>query len=347
MTRTASPIVLCLLLLAVSSLILDVATAKGQSRHALQQELSSNRHRRAQQGRGIRGLDEKKSKKSKEEEDAVEDIAAAEPAPVEAAMAEPEMAEPAVDEELAMIEAEIEELETKAPKSTKKSTTSDDAEGAVEEATDSTINGDFLALEDEFLFANDTTIGIAEGDLDERADEDAVNSTIIPSLGTYIKLTGDETSCVSYNTTLDVVDCDAAGDSALWEVVESADPTLFQLRHIESDLCIPENPESVDEAFNCWIDEANQAIADTINDLVNCTSPFAAFVGFVDPADPSLLYNAICSTGEVGADSDVVLMAYTVDGTTQLLWGEKVLLDLAAGGNAPFALDGSWFLENA
>jgi len=211
----------------------------------------------------------------------------------------------------------------------------DDTDGRVEDVQ--------IPLED--IIVEESNV---DGNASATDDLDMLNATLSGNL-TYIKLANDETSCVAMNeTALEVLDCDEAGDMALWEVLESENPTLFQLRHAESQLCLAENPEFPDRAFNCWITEENQAIADTINGLVECSSPFAAFVGFVDSANPNYLYNAICSTGDVGASSDVVLMAYTLENVTQLLWGEKILLDLPEmTSNATYTLNGDWILVDA
>jgi len=169
---------------------------------------------------------------------------------------------------------------------------------------------------------------------------DITNSTSI-----LIKLAADNSSCVIYSdSAMQVVDCALASDKAYWEMIPSSEPSLMQLRHLASGMCLPENPEYPDSAFECWISVAGQAIADTINGLVDCSSDYAAFVGFIDPTNPKLLYNAICTTGEPGADTDVILMAYTPSGgPTQLLWGEKSLLKLTEGG--PFELDAEFVFE--
>lgn len=212
-------------------------------------------------------------------------------------------------------------------------------EAPTEVFTKSTTNA--TDLDDDALFFNETDA------LFFNETEAPVVKTTSP--GILIKLVENNSTCVTFDsntTVLDVMDCDEAGDLAVWEIVESVDPTLMQLRHIESGLCLPENPELPDAAFQCWIDERNQAIADTINGLVDCSSPFAAFVGFIDETNPNMLYNAICSTGEIGADSDVILMAYTPPGaSTQILWGEKILVELTAG--APFSLESAFFFEGA
>ena len=176
-----------------------------------------------------------------------------------------------------------------------------------------------------------------------------VTSDLNTTMGIFIKLTDGLTSCISYNISdpaavVEVTDCEQAGETALWEVVESESPILFQLRHLDSQLCIPENPQSPDQPFNCWVYDKTQAIGDTINGLVDCSSPYAAFVGFIDFNNPSFLYNAVCSTGEIGAETDVVLMAYTHDNFTQVLWGEKLLLDIPKSEN-PYDLNGNWVFE--
>ena len=168
-----------------------------------------------------------------------------------------------------------------------------------EEESSPSVDSSDEELPDLLLRANETdiidfnTTDANETDvLDDflvRLEEPVENTTTV-----YIKLTEDPTSCISFNTSMEVIDCDLAAEYALWEVVESEDPELIQVRHLASQLCLPENPESPDKEFNCWIDEDKQAIADTINGLVDCTSPYAAYVGFIDPANPSLLYNAIC-----------------------------------------------------
>jgi hypothetical protein len=313
-----SRFLLSLLILAAS---LMAACAKSGSHHAIQKDIQQNAVK------GVRGLDEKKSKKSS-------------------------------------IEARIEEEEDDSSDDEDEFHFADELEFAERDGNFTDFEGNFTDFEGNFTDFNETdfddidfneTEGVSSDEFDFKFNETDFNETDFNetefilveennSTGILIQLSGEE-SCISYSNGLEVVDCETAGEAAVWIVVESADPALFQLRHAESGLCLPENPESPDEAFSCWIDEDNQAIADTINGLVDCGSDFAAFVGFIDPANPSYLYNAICSTGEVGADSDIVLMAYTVNGETQILWGEKVLLGLSAAGAAPYALDGSWIFE--
>jgi hypothetical protein len=200
-----------------------------------------------------------------------------------------------------------------------------------------TLNATFVNLDDDLFNATDDFLRANE------TDDDAWNTTVTTSI--LIKAASDNSTCVMYNNSfLEVVDCDVAGDLGLWEIIASEDPSLMNLRHMASGLCVPENPEFPDSTFDCWIKEGNQAIADTINGLVDCSSSFAAFVGFTDAGNPTLLYNAICSTGEVGADSDVILLSYTPeDGSTILLWGEKILLELTKGG--PYELNAGFYFE--
>jgi len=193
-----------------------------------------------------------------------------------------------------------------------------------------TFDDDMFNATDDFLRVNAT-------------DDDEWNTAVTTSI--LIKSTSANDTCVMYNNSLlEVVDCDVAGDLGVWEIIESEDPSLMNLRHIASGLCLPENPEFPDSTFDCWIKEDNQAIADTINGLVDCSTSFAAFVGFTDAGNPTLLYNAICSTDVVGADSDVILLSYTADGAaTVLLWGEKILLELTKGG--PYELNAGFYFE--
>jgi hypothetical protein len=208
---------------------------------------------------------------------------------------------------------------------------------------------DMVDEEERDEFGNSTVVANATEaptNITEAAEENSDTNTTTIIL---IKLEADNTTCVSYNASLntsnlEVIACEEAADQGLWEILATEDPTLIQLRHVDSGLCLPENPELPDSSFQCWMDETNQAIADTINGLVDCSSPFAAFVGFIDGANPSLLYNALCSTGRVGADTDVIMMSYTPEGgDTQLLWGEKVLLELTAGG--PYQLEAGFVFE--
>jgi hypothetical protein len=199
--------------------------------------------------------------------------------------------------------------------------------------------------------SDDGVFNFTDVDVSNSTDPgDVSNETEVPIGETntttiLIKLAENNSTCVMYNgTLLEIVDCDDAGYLGEWEIIESEDPLLMQLRHTASGLCLPENPEFPKSAFECWIQEVDQAIADTINGLVDCSSPYAAFVGFTDADNPSLFYNAVCSTGEVGADTDVILMSYTPSGgATQLLWGEKALLELTAGG--PFELEAGFVFD--
>jgi hypothetical protein len=206
---------------------------------------------------------------------------------------------------------------------------------------DAFFNDTFSNETDAFLSGNETSAPVFS-----LTANDTLPPAPVPAV--RLKLVGEQSACLTFNQSLEVINCDAAGDLADWEILESSDPELFQLRHVESQLCLPENPESPERAFDCWISEVDKAVGDTINGLVNCSDPFAAFVGFIDPANPSYLYNAVCSTGNVGAPSDVVLMAYTSGGSTELLWGEKILLDVPQMTvNATYTLSGSFFLAEA
>lgn len=117
-----------------------------------------------------------------------------------------------------------------------------------------------------------------------------------------------------------------------WEVMEVEDG-LFNLRHKTSQLCIPMNPESPDQSFDCFRYSGHEvAIADSINGLVDCATGFAATMGMDLETSIMVLYNTDClEEVEPGHEADVLLMSYGTDGvngTQIVVWGEKIILDM-------------------
>jgi hypothetical protein len=159
--------------------------------------------------------------------------------------------------------------------------------------------------------------------------------------------------CMAYDDTytspLRMIDCTSEGALDYWEVIyESVD--LFKLRHAASQMCIPQNPETPNASFDCFAGfdapGHEQAIADSINGLVDCSSPYAAKIGFTDAINSMYIYNTVCTTGSPGADKDVVFMTYyTTDGAALVMWGEKALLDMPEMVMT-HDIRGSWMFED-
>jgi hypothetical protein len=147
-----------------------------------------------------------------------------------------------------------------------------------------------------------------------------------------VKRSEDFGKCMGYNALLDspvrIINCTDTGVMDDWQVI-LVTGNLFRLRHAQTQLCLPENPESPDLSFDCFEQSGpNVAIADSINGLVDCASPYAAVLGFTDSANSMSMYNTICGTA--GDATDVVLMTYTkvIGGNPLVLWGEKNLLGM-------------------
>jgi hypothetical protein len=159
--------------------------------------------------------------------------------------------------------------------------------------------------------------------------------------------------CMAYDDTqtspLRMINCTSEGTLDHWEVLyESFD--IFKLRHLASQMCIPQNPETPESSFDCFdgfdSDGNKKAIADSINGLVDCSSPYAATIGFTDATNSMYMYNTICTTGSPGADTDVVFMTYyATDGASLVMWGEKSLLDMPQMVMA-HDLRGSWMIQD-
>jgi len=144
--------------------------------------------------------------------------------------------------------------------------------------------------------------------------------------------------CMTYSSTLDMADCstperrgtDVNDDH--WEILEATEEDLFRLRHKLTQQCIPINPENPDRPFNCnRYFGMDQAIADSINGLVDCDSGFAAAFGMVAGSISLYLNNTGCQDDTI-IDPDVIFMTYSQgeasDGKRIVVWGEKILLDL-------------------
>jgi hypothetical protein len=153
--------------------------------------------------------------------------------------------------------------------------------------------------------------------------------------------------CMAYDTSLSeaavsMIKCSTSNDTVKndhWEVIiTNSTSDLFHLRHKESQLCIPQNPEHPDQPFDCFRYSGNdEAIADSINGLVNCDSGFAATMGWSGITNTLYLYNTDCITAAVpGNGTDVIFMSYkrVADADQEqsdrvvVMWGEQILLDL-------------------
>lgn len=161
----------------------------------------------------------------------------------------------------------------------------------------------------------------------------------------------DDEKCMFYasgNAFLSVETCSSTGidNHDHWEKMKMPNG-LFGLRHKNTQKCIPQNPESPDSSFDCFASSGQaDAIADRISGLVECSSPYAATMGFLDTYNPMYLYQEQCATGTTfGADADVILMTFVDNGSIIVLWGEKILLDLE-GVVTNRGLAGNWYLSN-
>jgi hypothetical protein len=163
----------------------------------------------------------------------------------------------------------------------------------------------------------------------EEEEEDSIEIDDRLDYARTVQITQPERpgECMGYNSSLSspvrLWECSSTGELDWWSVDSVADD-IFKLRHIDSDLCLPQNPEQPGSSFNCfepggpWVAEA-----DSINDLVNCTSPHAALVGFLDQTNSLFLYHSNCSA----EGHNITLMSYErTNETTVVLWGEAVLI---------------------
>jgi len=151
---------------------------------------------------------------------------------------------------------------------------------------------------------------------------------------------------MTFNTSqVTMANCAETASRNRWEIVEYTNE-LFKIRHAHSQLCLPQNPEIPNAEFNCFEHSGDgEALADSINGLVSCSSEHAATVGFVDASNPMYLYNDSCFSGaSPGLGTDVGLMSYlTPSGAQLVLWGEKVLLDMP-DMVTEYSLNAEWVL---
>jgi hypothetical protein len=151
--------------------------------------------------------------------------------------------------------------------------------------------------------------------------------------------------CMGYNSSLSppvrLWECSSTGGELdLWTVNSVADD-IFKLRHINSDLCLPQNPDQPGSPFNCFVHGGPLiAEADSINGLVNCTSPHAALIGFLDQENSLFLYNSNCTA----RGHNITLMSHDrTNETTVVLWGEAILSTMD-GLAETHGLFGNWNL---
>jgi hypothetical protein len=189
-------------------------------------------------------------------------------------------------------------------------------------------------------------------DTNEPQEEDDVEIDDRLDLARKVQITQPERpgQCMGYNSSLTsplrLWECSSTGELDWWAVdtldtLDSMSDDIFKLRHIDSDLCLPQNPEHPESAFNCFEHSGPLiAEADSINGLVNCTSPYAAVVGFLDQTNSLFLYNSDC----LALGHNVTLMSHArTSETTVALWGEAVFLTM---GNLAetYGLIGDWNL---
>ena len=146
---------------------------------------------------------------------------------------------------------------------------------------------------------------------------------------------------------LRLVSCSSSSYESLWEKVMVTE-NLYKLRHYDSQLCLPQNPEFPSFPFDCFdsLGGIDMASADSINGLVNCDSDYAAIVGTI-----------ISMTGDVmlGLTSCmerdhhiIILMTYVDDDDDSIvvLWGEEILLALDEEDVEQYKLAANWVLED-
>jgi hypothetical protein len=175
---------------------------------------------------------------------------------------------------------------------------------------------------------------------------------IIHSLETVqVKAASEHDKCMSYageDSFVKMETCSTTGSANddHWEKIEVSDG-LFALRHKKTQKCIPQNPESTYSSFDCFASSGkDEAVADRISWLVDCSSPYAATMGFLDSFSSMYLYHKQCASGNSpGADTDIILMTYVDNGSIVVVWGEKILLDLE-GVVSNRGLTGNWYLAN-
>jgi hypothetical protein len=159
----------------------------------------------------------------------------------------------------------------------------------------------------------------------------------------HVKSASDFTKCLTYkegapSLTMEV--CTHDDDTMLWQVIPVTSE-VFGLRH-NSGMCLPQNPENPSEPFDCFIPSGpEEALADSIAGLVDCSSPNIAKVGFLNGAENLRLYQHDCIES-----NSVVLMTYFNDGPSRIVvWAESILLDLS-DATASLKLQADWYFSD-
>jgi hypothetical protein len=185
----------------------------------------------------------------------------------------------------------------------------------------------------------------------EAADESSSTTTVRHRT---VQLSHPQMSneCMAYSTffsqaKVQMMDCTVSTDGSIepdhWELViddssmnddSNTTTPLFFLRHKMTQLCIPKNPENPDQPFDCFrYSGEGEAIADSINGLVDCDNGFAAKMAQDDSTGSLYLYNTDCINEiEPGDEMDVIFMSYhrghQSNGTQIVMWGEKIILNM-------------------
>ncbi|KAL3915509.1 MAG: hypothetical protein SGILL_005620 [Bacillariaceae sp.] len=196
----------------------------------------------------------------------------------------------------------------------------------------------------------DTQTDVVDGESTETATLPTASPTNSITMARTVKLLHPSApdECLAYDATVSqaavqMVECTTSMIATptrttqmdLWEILDASSISpFFFLRHKESQLCIPQNPEFPNQPFDCFrYSGDSEAIADSLNGLVDCNSGFAATMGMEEATGSLYLYNQDCLTEiEPGHETDVILMSYRradgENGTQIALWGERVLLDM-------------------
>ena len=169
--------------------------------------------------------------------------------------------------------------------------------------------------------------------------------------GTCMSFNGNAGGGNSSTNKVLMSNCTESESTNRWELLHETDE-LFKIRHKQSQLCLPQNPENPMSFFGCFrFSGSDEALADSINGLIPCNAKYAAILGFVDAYNPMYLYNTDCFSGSSGmgaSGTDVGLMSYIhpESGDSMVLWGEKVLLDMPEYVSS-YSLSAEWIFIDA
>jgi hypothetical protein len=208
-----------------------------------------------------------------------------------------------------------------------------------------------------------------EGRIDEGVEAPSPTPITPPTVTSRFIVTQSERPglCLGYDPSLAgegplrMFDCSSADyDETIvhWEKIEVTsdnanpgsnpfdNPRLFKLRHADSQLCIPQNPEVPGQPFDCFESMGGDGMvtADSINGLIDCDDgdAYPAVVGHLDESNVMYLQNKDCF--EDGALISLVSFYKPDTDTTLVLWGEQGLFTTVDLGHD---LVGGWIVPNS